>query len=68
MQTEICQGAMSTLRFVMLLLLTVLGLCVCACVFVFLYVCVCVCVSVAQHLTFHVFIRTTNDTNSLSGG
>ena len=24
-------------------------------------VCVCVCVSVTQHLTFHVFIRATND-------
>ena len=37
---------------------TVLGLCVC----------VCVCVSVTQHLTFHVIIRATNDTNLLSGG
>ena len=37
---------------------TVLGLCVC----------VSVCVSVTQHLTFHVFIRATNDTNLLSGG
>ena len=27
-----------------------------------------VCVSVTQHLTFHVFIRATNDTNLLSGG
>ena len=33
-----------------------------------LSVCVCVCVSVTQHLTFHVIIRTTNDTNLLSGG
>ena len=31
----------------------VLGLCVC----------LCVCVSVTRHLTFHVFIRATNDTN-----
>ena len=30
-------------------------------------VCVSVCVSVTQHLTFHVIIRATNDTN-LSGG
>ena len=30
-------------------------------------VCVSVCVSVTQHLTFHVFIRATNDTN-LGGG
>ena len=37
---------------------TVLGLCVC----------VSVCVSVTQHLTFHVFIRATNDTNLLGGG
>ena len=37
---------------------TVFGLCVC----------VCVCVSVTQHLTFHVFIRATNDTNLLGGG
>ena len=29
--------------------------------------CVCVCVSVTQHLTFHVFIRATNDTNLLGG-
>ena len=36
----------------------VLGLCVC----------VFVCLSVTQHLTFHVIIRTTNDTNLLSGG
>ena len=28
-------------------------------------VCVCVCMSVTQHLTFHVFIRATNDTNLL---
>ena len=35
---------------------------VCVCV------CVCVCVSVTQHLTFHVFIRATNDTNLLGGG
>ena len=27
-----------------------------------------VCVSVTQHLTFHVFIHATNDTNLLSGG
>ena len=27
----------------------------------------CVCVSVTQHLTFHVFIRATNDTNLLGG-
>ena len=27
-----------------------------------------VCVSVTQHLTFHVFIRATNDTNLLGGG
>ena len=26
------------------------------------------CVSVTQHLTFHVIIRATNDTNLLSGG
>ena len=38
---------------------TVLGLCVC--------VCGRVCVSVTQHLTFHVFIRATNDTNLLGG-
>ena len=25
------------------------------------------CVSVTQHLTFHVFIRATNDTNLLGG-
>ena len=31
-------------------------------------VCVCVCVSVTQHLTFHMIIRATNDTNLLSGG
>ena len=31
-------------------------------------VCVCVCVSVTQHLTFHVIICATNDTNLLSGG
>ena len=31
-------------------------------------VCVSVCVSVTQHLTFHVFIRATNDTNLLDGG
>jgi len=37
---------------------TVLGLCVC----------VSVCVSVTQHLTFHVIIRATNNTNLLSGG
>ena len=37
---------------------TVLGLCVC----------VSVCVSVTQHLTLHVFIRATNDTNLLGGG
>ena len=37
---------------------TVLGLCVS----------VCVCVSVTQHLTFHVFIRATNDTNLLGAG
>ena len=37
---------------------TVLGLCVC----------VCLCVSVTQHLTFHMIIRATNDTNLLSGG
>ena len=30
-------------------------------------VCVCVCVSVTQHLTFHVIIRATKDTNPLSG-
>ena len=30
--------------------------------------CVCVCVSVTQHLTFHVIIRATNNTNLLSGG
>ena len=30
-------------------------------------VCVCVCVSVTQHLTFHVIIRATNDTNLLIG-
>ena len=29
---------------------------------------VCVCVSVTQHLTFHVFIRATNDTNLLGSG
>ena len=29
-------------------------------------VCLCVCVSVTQHLTFHVIIRATNDTNLLS--
>ena len=43
---------------------TVLGLCVCVCV------CVCamyVCVSATQHLTFHVIIHATNDTNLLSG-
>ena len=28
----------------------------------------CVCVSVTQHLTFHVFIHATNDTNLLGGG
>ena len=38
------------------------------CVSVCVSVCVCVCVSVTQHLTFHVFIRTTNDTNLLGGG
>ena len=27
-----------------------------------------VCVSVTQHLTFHVFIRATNDTNLPGGG
>ena len=27
-----------------------------------------VCVSVTQHLTFHVFIRATNDTKLLGGG
>ena len=37
-------------------------LCVCVCV------CVCFCVSVTQHLTFHVIIHATNDTNLLSGG
>ena len=37
---------------------TVLGLCVC----------LSVCVSVTQHLTFHVFICATNDTNLLGGG
>ena len=26
-------------------------------------VCLCVCVSVTQHLTFHVIIHATNDTN-----
>ena len=26
------------------------------------------CVSVTQHLTFHVIIHATNDTNLLSGG
>ena len=26
------------------------------------------CVSVTQHLTFHVFIHATNDTNLLGGG
>jgi len=31
-------------------------------------VCVSVCVSVTQHLTFHVIICATNDTNLLSGG
>ena len=31
-------------------------------------VCVCVSVSVTQHLTFHVFIHATNDTNLLGGG
>ena len=31
-------------------------------------VCVSVCVSVTQHLTFHMFIRATNDTNLLGGG
>ena len=36
---------------------TVLGLCVC----------LCVCVSVTHHLTFHVFICPTNDTNLLGG-
>ena len=30
--------------------------------------CVCVCVCVTQHLTFHVFIHATNDTNLLGGG
>ena len=35
---------------------------VCVCV------CVSVCVSVAQHLTFHVIIRPTNNTNLLSSG
>ena len=30
--------------------------------------CVCVCVSVTQHLTFHVIICATKDTNLLSGG
>ena len=29
--------------------------------------CVCVCVSVTQHLTFHVIICATNDTNLFSG-
>ena len=29
---------------------------------------VCVCVSVTQHLTFHVFIRATNETNLLGSG
>jgi len=28
----------------------------------------CVCVSVTQHLTFHVIIRATNDSNLFSGG
>ena len=37
---------------------TVLGLCV--------YMSM--CVSVTQHLTFHVFIHATNDTNLLGGG
>ena len=37
---------------------TVLGLCVC----------LCVCVSVTQHLTLHVIICATNDTNLLSCG
>ena len=37
---------------------TVLGVCVC----------VCVCVSVAQHLTFYMFIRATNDTNLFHSG
>ena len=41
---------------------TVLGLCVCV------GVCLRVFVSVAQHLTFHVFIRASNDTNLLGGG
>ena len=31
-------------------------------------VCPCVCVSVTQHLTFHMIISATNDTNLLSGG
>ena len=39
---------------------TVLGLRVC--------VYLCICVSVTQHLTFHVFIHATNDTNLLGGG
>ena len=28
----------------------------------------CVCLLATQHLTFHVIIRATNDTNLLSGG
>ena len=28
----------------------------------------CVCVSITQHLTFHVFICATNDTNLLGDG
>ena len=30
--------------------------------------CLCVCVSVTQHLTFHVFICATNNTNLFGGG
>ena len=44
----------------------VLGLCVSVCVCV--CVCLCVYVSVTQHLTFHVIICATNNTNLLSGG
>ena len=56
LQTHLCGNYVINPRHACAVRVTVLGLRVC------------VCVSVTQHLTFHVIICATNDTNLLSGG